>query len=157
VGLCRTRKKSGVAEEKGCPTGKISQEARRCGYDAKIENVPFDFYRQVDTQDFVFIEKEVLSARAIAPPTGKRVSADPYQNASQSRIRGFGRQADDGIEDRCGRVLPDTAGKDNHHATQRYVPLGETIPQGRECGSVPSRSAQDRMSECSKSACVFAF
>jgi hypothetical protein len=40
----------------GCLTGKISQEARRCGYDAKVENVASDFHRQVDTQDFVFVK-----------------------------------------------------------------------------------------------------
>jgi hypothetical protein len=156
---CRAEreKKSGEAKAKGCLTGKISREARRCGHDAKVENVLSDFHRQVDTQDFVFVEREVLSARAIAPPTGKRVSAHAYQNASQSRIRWFGRQTGDRIENRRCGVFLDPSGKDHHHATQRYVSLGETTPQGRECGSAPSRSAQDGMSERAKSACVFVF
>jgi DNA-binding HxlR family transcriptional regulator len=32
-------------------------------------------------------------------------------------------------------------------STQRYVPLGKTIPQGRECGSVTFASAPGAMSE----------
>ena len=156
---CRAEreKKPGEAKAKGCLTGKISQEARRCGHDAKVENVPSDFHRQVDTQYFVFTEQEALSTRAVAPPTGKRVSAHAYQNASQSRIRRVGRQAGDGIENRRCRVFLDPTRKDHHHATQRYVSLGETIPQERECGSAPSRSAPDGMSERSMTACTFAF
>jgi hypothetical protein len=151
------KKKSGKAKAKGCLTGKISQEAQRCGYGTKVENVPSDFHRQVDTQDFVFVEREVLSARAIAPPDGKRVSAHAYQNASQSRVRGFGRQAGDGIENRHCRVFLDPMGKDHYHATQRYVSLGETIPQAREYESAPFRGAHDGMSKRSTSACVFVF
>jgi len=144
------KKKSGEVKANGCLTGKISQEARRCGYAAKVEKVPSDFHRQVDTEDFAFVEREVVSARAIAPPTGKRVSAHAYQNASQSRIRRIGHQAGDGIENRRCGVFLDPSGKDNHHPTQRYVSVGETTPKGRECGSAPSRSAQDGMSERSR-------
>ena len=44
-GLARSKKRSAQAKAKGCLTGKISQEARRCGYDSKVENVPSDFHR----------------------------------------------------------------------------------------------------------------
>jgi hypothetical protein len=59
AGWCRAKreKKSGEAKAIGCLTGKISQEAPRRGYDAKVKNVPSDFHRQVDTQDFVFVER----------------------------------------------------------------------------------------------------
>jgi len=134
----------------GCLAGKISQGAKRCEYAAKSEDVALHFHRQVDTQDFVFVEREGGSARAITPPTGKRVSAHAYQNASQSRIRRIGRQAGDGIENRSCGVFPDPSGKDNHHPTQRYVSVGETTPKGLECGGAPSRSAQDGMSERSR-------
>lgn len=126
-------KKSEEPKAKGCLTGKISQEVRRCEYDAKAENVPPDFHRQVDAQDFVFVEREASSARAIAAPTGRRVSAHAYQNASQSGIRRIGRQAGDGIENRRCRVFLDPTGKDTYRSTQKYVPLGETTTQVREC------------------------
>jgi hypothetical protein len=99
----------------------------------KSKMVPPDLHRQVDTQDFVFAEGEALSTRAVAPPPRKRLPAYAYQNSSQSRIHRINRQARDEIEGHCCRVFLDPTGKDTHHSTQRYVPLGETTPQGREC------------------------
>jgi hypothetical protein len=60
---------------------------------------------------------------------------------------GFNRQARDEIEGHCGRVFLDAPGKDAHRSTQRYVPLGKTIPQGRDCGRVSFASAPGAMSE----------
>ena len=33
----------------------------------------------------------------------------------------------------CGRVFLDPTGKDTHRSARRYVPLGETILQERQC------------------------
>jgi hypothetical protein len=37
-------------------------------YDASVETRPPDLHRPVDTEDFVFAEREALSTRPIAPP-----------------------------------------------------------------------------------------
>jgi len=146
---CRAdrEKKSGEAKAKGCLTGKISQEAGRYESDARIENGGRDFHRQVDTQGFVFAEREALSTRAVAPPRRQRFPADAYENSSKSRIHRINRQAGDEVEGHCGPVFLDATGKDTHRSTQRYVPLGKTIPQGRDCGRVSFASAPGAMSE----------
>jgi HxlR-like helix-turn-helix len=53
----------------------------------------------------------------------------------------------DEVEGHCGRVFLDATGKDTHRSTQRYVPLGKTIPQGRDCGGVTFANAPGAMSE----------
>ena len=100
--------------------------------DATIENGPADLHRQVDTQDFVFIKTEVLSTRAVAPPSRERLAAYAYENPAQSRIHGINRPARDEIEDPCCRVFLDPIRKDIRHSTRRYVPLGETPRQARD-------------------------
>lgn len=49
-------KKSAGAKAKGCLTGRFRRrrDAVHIAYDVKGKNVPSDFHRQVDTQDFVF-------------------------------------------------------------------------------------------------------
>ena len=64
-------------------------------YEASVENGPPDLHRQVDTEDFVFSEREALSTRPIAPPARKRFPADAYQDSSQSRIRWISRPTRD--------------------------------------------------------------
>jgi hypothetical protein len=125
----------------------VSQEAGRYENDARIENGGPDFHWQVDTQGFVFAEREALSARAVAPPTRKRFAADAYQNSSQSRIHRINRQARDEIEGHCGGVFLDATGKDTHCSTQRHVPLGKATPQGRDCGRVSVARAPGAMSD----------
>src|SRR5262249_35673340 len=92
---------------------KFSQEALRHEDDARIENGLADFHRQVDTQSFVFAEREALPTRAVAPLPWKRLSTDAHQNSSQSRIDRINHQARYGREGHCGRVFPDPAWKDN--------------------------------------------
>jgi hypothetical protein len=123
----------------------FSQEAGRYENAARIENGGPDFHRQVDTQGFVFAEREALSARAVAPPTRKRLPTDAYQNSSQSRIDRINRQARDEVEGHCGRVFLDPTGKDARRSTQRYVPLGKTIPQERDCGRASCGSVSGAM------------
>ena len=123
---------------------KFLQETEHYEGCAKLKNGPRDLHRQVDNQGFVFAEREALSTRAVAPPRRKRLPADAYENSSQSRIN---RQARDEVEGHCGRVFLDATGKDTHRSTQRYVPLGKTIPQGRDCGRVTFASTPGAMSE----------
>jgi hypothetical protein len=94
--LTRTHRQDGavpngerkVSEEnsKGYLTEKFSPEAGHYEDGARIEDAPLDLYRQVDTEDFVFAEREASSPRGVAPPPWKHLSADAYQNSSQSRI-----------------------------------------------------------------------
>ena len=93
---------------------------------------PSIFMGRVDTQDFVFSQREALSILAAAPATGKHFTANAYQNASQSRIRRLSRPDCEGIESHCCRVFVDSTGKDNYRSARRHVPLGKTIPQRRE-------------------------
>jgi hypothetical protein len=57
---------------------------------ARIQNGP-SFHRQVDTEGFIFTKNKTLPARAVAPPTWKRLATDAYENSSQSRIDGINR------------------------------------------------------------------
>ncbi len=61
----------------------------------------------------------------VAPPARKRVAAHADQDSPQSRIRGFSRQAHDGIEDHCCRVFVDPTGKDNPRSPRRHAPPGK--------------------------------
>jgi len=36
-------------------------------------------------------------------------------------------------KNKAKEIIPNPTGKDDHRSTQRYVPLGKTKPQGREC------------------------
>jgi hypothetical protein len=38
----------------------MSREAGNYEHDARIENDPPDFYRQMDTQDYLFVERTAL-------------------------------------------------------------------------------------------------
>lgn len=49
----------------------------------RIENAKLDLYRQMDAQDPVFSDRETASARGVAPPPRKRVSADADEESSQ--------------------------------------------------------------------------
>ena len=141
------REGKGQANSKGHLTEKFSQEARGREDDARAENGPADFHRQVDTQSFVFAEREALSSRAVAPLPWKRLPTDAHKNSPQSRIDRINHQARYESEGHCCRVFLDRAGKDNHHSTQGHVPLGKTTRQGRECRRIPSASVRDAMSE----------
>jgi hypothetical protein len=139
--------KAREANSKGYPIVKFLQETGHYEGSARIKNGPRDLHRQVDSQGFVFAEREALSTGAVAPPRRKRLPADAYENPSQSRIHRINRQARDEVEGHCGRVFLDATGKDTHRSTQRYVPLGKTIPQRRDCGRVSFASAPGAMSE----------
>lgn len=116
----------------------LFHEATHYEGNARIEQFPADLYRQVDTQDIVFSQREASSTRGVAPTSLKRLAAHAYQISSQSRIRRAHRQARDEFEDHCCRVFLDPTGKDNHRPTRRNVPLGKTIPQGCDCWRAPS-------------------
>jgi hypothetical protein len=96
---------------------------------------------------FVFTEQKALSTRAVAPPPRKGLPADPFENSSQSRIHRTDRQAREGIKTHCRRVFVNPTSKDTRHSVQRHVPLGKTIPQGRDCGRVSFACAPGAMSE----------
>jgi hypothetical protein len=108
-------------------------EATHYEENAGIERFTADLYRQVDTQDFVFSKREAPSTWGVAAPARKRLAAHAYQISSQSRIHRARPKARDEFEDDCCRVFLDPTGKNNHRPARRYVPLGETIPQGGEC------------------------
>src|SRR5215472_5968111 len=133
----------------------FSWEAGRYEDDARIENDRRAFHRQVDTQDLVFAETEAVSARAVATPARKRLPAYAHQNSSQSRIQRIDRQARNEIEGHCCRVFLDQTGKDHHRSTPRHVPLGTTLPQGRERRGSSYGTEPGVMSERWMSACVF--
>jgi hypothetical protein len=59
----------------------------------------------------------------------------PYRHGQLRRHVGSGsqREARDEVESHCGGVFLDANGKDTHRSAQSYVPLGKTIPQGRDC------------------------
>ena len=101
-------------------------------YDNRTKTGLVDLHRQMDTQDFVFAERQAPSPWAVAPPAWERIAAHADQNSPQSRIRGFNRQTCDEIEGHHCRVFADQTGKDNHRSTSRHVPLGKAIPHGRE-------------------------
>jgi hypothetical protein len=73
----------------------------------------------------------------------------PYRHGQLRRHVGSGsqREARDEVESHCGGVFLDANGKDTHRSAQSYVPLGKTIPQGRDCGRVSFLSAPGAMSE----------
>ncbi len=124
--------KARQANKNGYFAETFSQKEERHEYDARIKNGLIHLHRQVDVEDFVFAKRQALSPWAVAPPARERVAAHVDQNSPQSRIRGINRQACDPIEGHYCRVFADQTGKDNHRPTQRHVPLGKTIPQGRE-------------------------
>ena len=119
-----------MTNSKGCPTEKFPREAERYEVTARIENGDADLHRQVDTESFVFAEREALSTRAAAPPPRKRLTAHANENSAQSRIDRISRQARVENEGPCCRVFLDPSGQDNHRSTPGHVPLGETTPQG---------------------------
>jgi len=125
----------------------VSQEAWSYEHDATIESRRADLHRQVDTQDFVFAERKILSTRTVASSPGNGLAAHAYQNSSQSRSHRINRQARNEIEGHCRRVFLDPTRNDNHHSTPRYVPLGKSIPQGRDRERVSFASAPGAMSE----------
>ena len=125
---------------KSFPTGKASREARRHEDNKRIEKGPANLYRQVDTDDSVFVEGTALPTRAVAPSPRECLSANAYQDASQSRILGVNRPACDQIEDHHCRVFADPTGKDAHRSVERNVPLVEAARQTGECGSKPQGS-----------------
>ena len=122
------------------PTENFSREARSHEHAARIKNGA-DLYREMDTQDFVFSEAQVLSARSVAPPPGEHFPADAHQNSSQSRIHRISRSAHHEIEHGRCRVFLDPARNDHHRPARRHVPLGETSPQARESSRAPGRNA----------------
>jgi hypothetical protein len=141
------RRKNAKANWKGYPIVTFLQETGLYEGSRRIKNGSRDLHRQVDTQGFVFPEKEALSTRAVAPPRRKRLPADAYQNTSQSRIHRINRETRNAVEGHCGRVFLDATGKDTHRSTPRYVPLGKTIPQGRHRGRVSFARGPGAMSE----------
>src|ERR1700693_3866819 len=80
---------------KSFPTGKASREARRHEDNKRIEKGPANLYRQEATDDSVFAEGTALPTRAVAPSPRECLSANAYQDASQSRILGVNRPACD--------------------------------------------------------------
>jgi hypothetical protein len=113
-------------------TLKLLQEALHYEGDATIEN-PTDFYWQMDPQSFVLTEREVLSARPVAPSHWHRLPEDAYENSSQSRIQWTDCPARDEFTDHRRRVFLDQAGTNDHHSAQRHVPLGQTTRLVRQC------------------------
>lgn len=92
----------------------------------------------MDPKDLILTETEASPARRIEAPPWKYLSANAYENPSQSRIRRIDRKARDGIEDDRRRVLPHQCGKNHHCATSRHVPLGRAVSQGGERRRAPS-------------------
>ena len=64
--------------------GWFAEEAH--SYEGKpgIEDGATDLHRQMDAQDFIFTERETLSARAIAASRGKGLSEDADSNFTES-------------------------------------------------------------------------
>jgi len=124
-----------IANAACCLTEQLSQVAERHEDKVRIENGGFDLHRQVDTEGFVFAEREALSPRAVAPPYRKRLPANVDQNSSQSRIHRINHPACDGNEGHRRRVFPDATGKDAHRSAERNAPLVETPRQKGECRS----------------------
>ena len=113
------------------PAEKLSHKAGCYEDNTRIENRLPALHRPVDTQDFVFVEREALSTRAVGPPHRKRLPADASQNSSQSRIQGLiSRRV---TASKAIAVEYSLTGKDSHRSTPRYVPLSETARQGCEC------------------------
>jgi hypothetical protein len=104
-----------------------------------------DFYRQVDAEDPLLSQRKASPARGVAPQRWKRFSAHAYQNSAQSGIYGIDHPARGEIQGQGLRVFVDQAGKDHHHATPGYVPLGQTIQQGCERRRASSGSAVERL------------
>jgi hypothetical protein len=134
-GTVPSAKESRGSNLKGCPTEKVSREARRHEDNTRIEDGSPDLHRQMDTQDFVFAEGAALSTRAVASAPRECLPANAYQDASQSRIHGVNRPACDQIEAHRCRVFADPTGQDTHRSVERNVPLVEATRQAGECGS----------------------
>ena len=67
------------ANSKGHLVVKFLLETEHYEGGARLKKVTRDLHRQVDTQGFVFAEREALSTRAVAPPRRKRLPADAYR------------------------------------------------------------------------------
>jgi hypothetical protein len=117
---------------------KPSREAGDYEAGARIKNGYPDIHRQVDAPDFIFVEGEAISSRAIATPSRWYLAANAYKNSAQSRSHRIDRQECDKVEGDRGRVFLDPNGKDNYRSTARDVPLGKTESQGDKCRRVSS-------------------
>lgn len=74
---------------KGCgehlkesPTQRLSREAKHHEFGTRIKNSFTALHRQVDTQDFVFTERETIPARAVTSPPRNGLSANANQVSS---------------------------------------------------------------------------
>jgi hypothetical protein len=121
------------------PTDWFAEEANPYERKPGIKSGPVALHWQMDGEDFVLAEREVLSPRTIAAPSGDGLAAHANPNSSQPRVNRNHLQAGQGIEEPGRRVFPDPDGEDHHRPARRYVPLGAEVPQERDCESPPSR------------------
>jgi hypothetical protein len=124
-------------ERRGKQNLRTFAEAERHEDSARNENGGFDLHRQVDTEGFVFAEREALSTRTVAATRRKHLPANADPNSSESRIHRTNRPARDGNEAGRCRVFPDGTRKDTGRSAQRNVPLVETTWQKGACESTP--------------------
>src|SRR5262245_25442499 len=67
----------------------------------KLESCLYYLHRQVDGRDLVLPAEKDISPRRTEAAARRCLPAHPYENASQSRIRGVGRQTRDEIKIGC--------------------------------------------------------
>jgi hypothetical protein len=97
--------------------GWFVEEAHSYEGKPRTEDSATDLHRQMDTEDFVFAEREALSAWAVAASPGKSLPEDADSNPTESRINGLNRQACDAVEGHCRRIFPNSAGQDAHYSS----------------------------------------
>lgn len=108
----------------------FSHQAGNYEHNKGIESHEADLHRQVDAKGFVFASRKALSTWGVAPPPQRGLTADAYQNSTQSRIFRIDREERDHFKASCCRIFIDPTGEDNHRSATQYVPLGQTIPDG---------------------------
>jgi hypothetical protein len=96
-----------------------------------------DLHRQVDAKGFVFASREAASTWGVAPSSPRGLTADAFQNSTQSRIFRIDCQELDHFKASCCRIFIDPIGKDNHRSASRHVPLGQALPHGYYCWRTP--------------------
>jgi hypothetical protein len=93
------------------PNCTFSHQAGNYEHNKGIECDEADLRWQVDAKGFVFASRKALPTWGVAPPSSRGLTADTYQNSTQSRIFRIDRQKRDQLKTSCCRIFIDPAGK----------------------------------------------
>ena len=97
-----------------------------------------NLHRQVERLRLVVTTRETPSTRRAPTSPRPSLTANPYKNVAESRVGWINQAVRDEIEVHCRGVLAHTSRQDVHEASSKYVPVGQSSPQGTSChGSTP--------------------